>query len=120
MLHGNRGYFHADKQPLFSTTFRIIQEYRLGDDLYHNFLMALESALADSAVVQSNCGKVSDKLLLKSRELFKEVEYYYNTRWWTHFCVWERESVSVCVFDWNIFKKMNFYKILLFECDDGI
>lgn len=80
ILHGNRGYFHADKQPLFSTTFRIVQEYRLGDDLYNNFLMALESALADSTVVQSNCGKVSDKLLIRSRELFKEVEYYYNTR----------------------------------------
>ncbi|KAG4080157.1 hypothetical protein HA402_008228 [Bradysia odoriphaga] len=80
ILHGNRGYFHADKQPIFSTTFRIIQEYRLGDDLYNNFLMTLESALADSTVVQSNCGKVSDKLLIKARELFKEVEYYYNTR----------------------------------------
>lgn len=80
ILHGNRGYFHAEKQPLFSTTFRIVQEYRLGDDLYHNFLMTLESALADTTVVQSNCGKVSDNLLIKSRELFKEVEYYYNTR----------------------------------------
>lgn len=80
ILHGNRGYFHADKQPLFSTTFRVIQEYRLGDDLYRNFLINLESALADNIVVQSNCGKVSDKLLIKSKELFKEVEYYYNTR----------------------------------------
>lgn len=78
ILHGNRGYFHADKQPAFATAYRIVEEYTLGTDLYRNFLMQFESALADDNVRKSNCGKAADKFLIQSKELFKETEYYYN------------------------------------------
>lgn len=78
ILHGNRGYFHADKQPAFKTAYRIVEEYTLGTDLYRNFLMQFESALSDDIVHKSNCGKAADKFLIQSKELFKETEYYYN------------------------------------------
>lgn len=80
ILHGNRGYLHADKQPVFSSSYRIVEQYQLGTDLYRNFLQPLESAMEDDIVVNSNCGKVSDRLLQVARELFKETEYYYNAR----------------------------------------
>lgn len=79
IMHGNRGYFHADKQPVFSSTYRIIEQYQLGTDLFRNFLMPLESALADDFVVESNCGKAADKLLFVPKQIFKETDYYYNS-----------------------------------------
>lgn len=80
ILHGNRGYFHADKQPAFSSTYRVIEEYQLGTDLYKNVLMPLESALDDDSVVNSNCGKAKDKFLEIPKKIFKEIDYYYSSR----------------------------------------
>ena len=80
ILHGNRGYFHANKQPVFSTIYRIIEEYQLGTNLYHNFLQPLDSSLADDSVKKSNCGKVTDTILKVAKQTFKEQEYYYNSR----------------------------------------
>lgn len=79
ILHGNRGYFHGDKQPAFSTTYRIIEEYQLGTDLYRHFLQSLDIGLADESVTKSNCGKIVDKILKQPKELFLESDYYYNS-----------------------------------------
>lgn len=79
ILHGNRGYFHADKQPVFSIIYRLIEEYQLGMDVYRHLLMPLESALADETVQKTNCGKVSDLFLVRMKEVFKETaDYYYS------------------------------------------
>lgn len=78
ILHGNRGYFHATKQPLFSATYHVIEQYRLGTDLYRNLLQPLESALADDTVMNTNCGKAVDRLLMVPKQVIKETDYYYN------------------------------------------
>ncbi|XP_055377804.1 glucoside xylosyltransferase 1 [Condylostylus longicornis] len=77
IMHGNRGYFHSDKQPLFSAVYRAIESYELGKDPYKNFLMNLESDLEDEVVVNSNCGKVEQQVLLKAKKIFVAKDYYY-------------------------------------------
>lgn len=58
VLHGNRGYFHSNKQPLFPTIYETVENYQLGTDLLSNFLLPLNSALQRPDVITSNCGKV--------------------------------------------------------------
>lgn len=80
ILHGNRGYFHSEKQPVFSTIYSIIEEYQLGTDVYRNLVVPLESALSTDFIKNTNCGKISDKFLTKFKESFKEnTEYYENS-----------------------------------------
>lgn len=78
ILHGNRGYFHSDKQPAYSAVYRIIDEYELATDVHHNIVEPLESALVEQIVQLSNCGKVVDRFLMKFKENFKKSkdEYY--------------------------------------------
>lgn len=78
ILHGNRGYFHGDKQPVLKLIYQLIEEYQLDTDVYRNLLMPLDSALADEFVRKTNCGKVSDMFLVKFKEFFRESDYYYN------------------------------------------
>lgn len=75
IIHGNRGYFHSDKQPIFKYLFRSIEEYQLTEDPYRHFLIPLEVAVREIPVVNSNCGQVVDKFLYKSRQTFKESFY---------------------------------------------
>lgn len=75
-MHGNRGYFHSELQPVFSATYRTVEQYQLGTDLYLNMLLSLELALTDSAVTQSNCGHNVDQFLLVARNVFKRNDYY--------------------------------------------
>lgn len=79
ILHGNRGYFHADKQPVFSIIYRLIEEYQLDSSVYQNLLVPLESALSEQNVRQTNCGKISDLFLIKFRETFRDsIDYDYS------------------------------------------
>lgn len=75
IIHGNRGYFHSEKQPIFKYLYRGVEEYQLTEDPYRHFLIPLEVALRELPVVNSNCGKVIDKFLYKSRQIFKENFY---------------------------------------------
>lgn len=70
ILHGNRGYFHSNKQPLFRTTFEAIQSYQIGNNPYNYFLLPLRIALQDPIIAGSNCGKVSNEVLLTANKLF--------------------------------------------------
>lgn len=79
IIHGNRGYFHSDKQPIFKYLYNAISEYQLNDEPYRHFLLPLEISLKDIAVVSSNCGKVTDKFLYKAKQIFKENLYDYNS-----------------------------------------
>lgn len=76
VIHGNRGYFHSELQPAFSATYRTIEQYQLGTDLYLNMLLSLELALTDSVVADSNCGRNIDQFLYVVRSVIKKSEYY--------------------------------------------
>lgn len=79
VIHGNRGYFHSEKEPVFSTIYRAIEEYQVGTDVYRNLLMSLESTLASDEIQQSNCGKISNKFLTKFKDVYKETMVYYDS-----------------------------------------
>lgn len=77
IMHGNRGYFHSNKQPLFRAAFEAIESYQLGNNPYSDFLMPLHDALQDPIVTESNCGKVSKEVLLLANKIFNN-EYNYD------------------------------------------
>lgn len=78
ILHGNRGYFHSDKQPIFSTIYRLIEEYQFGSDLATNFLMPLETALNSDYIRHTNCGKLFERFLKQPIKLFNEHLPFYS------------------------------------------
>lgn len=71
ILHGNHGTFHTAKHPLFYMAYRVIDEYMLGSNSRQNLLRPLERALADATVQSTNCGRISDTLLVEARRLLK-------------------------------------------------
>lgn len=76
ILHGNRGYFHSEKQPIFSTIYRYIEEYQFGTDIYTHLISPIESALTSDYVRNTSCGKVADKFLKKFKSSFNEHFFY--------------------------------------------
>lgn len=70
LIHGNRGYFHSNKQPLFKEIYSAIESYQLGTNAYTNFLLPLRSALTKRTVNKSTCGKVARDSLLVANLLF--------------------------------------------------
>jgi len=70
LIHGNRGYFHSNKQPLFKAIYSAIESYQLGTNTYTNFLLPLRSALTERTVNTSTCGKVARDSLLVANLLF--------------------------------------------------
>ncbi|XP_076236342.1 glucoside xylosyltransferase 1 shams [Calliopsis andreniformis] len=56
VLHGSRGTFHSQKQPLFKAVYKAIQEYQLNTDPYNYLLIPMRNYLASEH--RSNCGKV--------------------------------------------------------------
>lgn len=79
ILHGNRGYFHSEKQPIFSTIHRLVEEYQLGTDVYRNLVAPLESALSSEDIQHTTCGKITDKFLKIFKQTFKENIFYYDS-----------------------------------------
>lgn len=79
IVHGNRAYFHSEREPVFSTIYRIFEEYQFGTDIYQNLLISLELALTSDSVQQSNCGKISSKLLIRFKDVFKDTSTYYES-----------------------------------------
>ncbi|XP_068155871.1 glucoside xylosyltransferase 2 [Drosophila tropicalis] len=73
LIHGNRGYFHFDKQPLFKIVYEIIESYPLGSNPYTNFLLPLRRALNQQSVNDSSCGKISSDVLKISSTLFDDL-----------------------------------------------
>lgn len=70
LIHGNRGYFHSNKQPLFKAIYSAIESYQLGTNAYTNFLLPLRSALTERTVNESTCGKIARDSLLVANQLF--------------------------------------------------
>lgn len=77
ILHGNRGYFHVDKQPVFSAVYSAVEYYRLGTGMMRNFVKPLDEALADETVQKTNCGKAVDNVLAISKRLYADEDYSY-------------------------------------------
>ncbi|XP_051862953.1 glucoside xylosyltransferase 2 isoform X2 [Drosophila albomicans] len=71
LLHGNRGYFHLNKQPLFKIIYSAIESYQLGTNVYTNFLMPLRASLSAQAVNESTCGKIARDSLLVANFIFE-------------------------------------------------
>ncbi|XP_034663133.1 glucoside xylosyltransferase 2 isoform X1 [Drosophila subobscura] len=70
LIHGNRGYFHADRQPLFKIIYEAMESYQLGSNANTNFLMPLRGALYRKSVNESSCGKISTEVLKIATKLF--------------------------------------------------
>nr|CAH7721530.1 unnamed protein product [Callosobruchus chinensis] len=66
VIHGSRGFFHSEKQPVFQAVYRSFEEFQLGGDVYKDFYQQLESYL-DSAQ-NNNCGHVKDIFLKNIRK----------------------------------------------------
>lgn len=56
ILHGNRGVYHDDKQPVFRAVYDVIQKYPFGGDAVHGLLLPLEEKLKDGE--HTYCGRV--------------------------------------------------------------
>ncbi|XP_013103261.1 glucoside xylosyltransferase 1 isoform X2 [Stomoxys calcitrans] len=72
IIHGNRGYFHSNKQPLFRAVFEAIENYQIGNNPYIDFLIPLLNALEDPLVLKSNCGKLRKEATLTASKIFIE------------------------------------------------
>lgn len=76
IMHGNRGYFHSEKQPVFSAIYRVMEAYQIGKNPYTDFLLPAIAALADDEVKTSSCGKESEQILEKARQIL--INYYFS------------------------------------------
>ncbi|KAH8294778.1 hypothetical protein KR018_002836, partial [Drosophila ironensis] len=63
LIHGNRGYFHSDRQPLFRSIYEAMENYQLGANANAQFLRPLHAALAVQPINNSSCGKISNEVL---------------------------------------------------------
>ncbi|XP_002136434.3 glucoside xylosyltransferase 2 isoform X1 [Drosophila pseudoobscura] len=70
LMHGIRGYFHTDKQPLFKIIYESMERYQLGSNTNTNFLMPLRTGLNQKSVNESSCGKISTEVLKMATKLF--------------------------------------------------
>lgn len=69
VLHGNRGYFHSLKQPIFHTVYEAMANFDITSDPYQNFLAVVEKFVETNST--TNCGKVKDLFLTYSRKYIK-------------------------------------------------
>ncbi|VEN59657.1 unnamed protein product [Callosobruchus maculatus] len=66
VIHGSRGFFHSEKQPVFQAVYRSFEEFHLGGDVYKDFYQQLESYLESAQ--NNNCGHVKDIFLKNIRK----------------------------------------------------
>lgn len=57
VIHGNRGVYHNDKQPIFKAIYEAIRDYKFGDDMETELLNKMFTNMKDGA--NTSCGKVS-------------------------------------------------------------
>ncbi|XP_032296689.1 glucoside xylosyltransferase 2 isoform X2 [Drosophila virilis] len=70
LIHGNRGYFHSKKQPLFKIIYDSIESFQFSSSVYTDFLLPLRSALRAQSVNESSCGKIAGDILFVANILF--------------------------------------------------
>ncbi|KAA0724715.1 Glucoside xylosyltransferase 1 [Triplophysa tibetana] len=72
ILHGNRGVYHDDKQPVFRAIYDVIQKYPFGEDAVHGLLRPLEEKLRDAT--HTYCGRVWHIFTKRLEESVKELQ----------------------------------------------
>nr|XP_033815166.1 glucoside xylosyltransferase 1 isoform X2 [Geotrypetes seraphini] len=75
ILHGNRGVYHDDKQPVFRAIYEVLQNHSFGDDLVHSLLHPLEQKLQKTA--HTYCGRIHQVFI---KRLTKSIKNHYGTR----------------------------------------
>ncbi|XP_059608164.1 glucoside xylosyltransferase 2-like [Phlebotomus argentipes] len=74
IVHGNREIFHFDHPlsvPAFRELYLFIDKYQIGSDPYSHFLLPLIEGFKNTSIVNTTCGKITDKFLYKARQMFK-------------------------------------------------
>jgi UDP-xylose:glucoside alpha-1,3-xylosyltransferase len=69
ILHGNRGYFHSESQPIFKNIYQAIEEYRFLTSVEENIIDKIEMNIA-----KSNCDKVMEDFLHIPRQISKKLD----------------------------------------------
>ncbi|XP_057186419.1 glucoside xylosyltransferase 1 isoform X1 [Triplophysa rosa] len=72
ILHGNRGVYHDDKQPVFRAIYDVIQKYPFGEDAVHGLLRPLEEKLRDAG--HTYCGRVWHIFTKQLQESVRELQ----------------------------------------------
>ncbi|XP_045473386.1 glucoside xylosyltransferase 1 [Harmonia axyridis] len=70
VLHGSRGFFHSDKQPVFKAIYQAVEEFNLGTDSKQIFLQSVETYLEEKK--NTNCGHVRDIFLKNLKNYIEE------------------------------------------------
>ncbi|KAJ3642251.1 hypothetical protein Zmor_025053 [Zophobas morio] len=71
VIHGSRGFFHSEKQPVFQAIYRAFEEFQLGGDTFKDFYQPLETYLEQTQ--NTNCGHIKD-VFLKNVQRFVDVD----------------------------------------------
>ncbi|KAL3267981.1 hypothetical protein HHI36_007115 [Cryptolaemus montrouzieri] len=70
VLHGSRGFFHSDKQPVFKAIYQAVEEFKLGTDNNQYFLHTVSTYLENTK--NSNCGHVRNIFLKNLKKYIEE------------------------------------------------
>ncbi|KAJ8945037.1 hypothetical protein NQ318_019032 [Aromia moschata] len=72
VIHGSRGFFHSEKQPIFQAVYRSFEEFQLGGDIYRDFYQPLEVYL--EAAQNNNCGNIR-YIFLKNIKKYMDIDF---------------------------------------------
>lgn len=75
-MHGNRGYFHSNKQPLFKAVYETVESYKIASNPYLNFVIPLKSSLNESVVKETNCGLLTEETMLIANKIFGRYQMF--------------------------------------------
>ncbi|XP_017471989.1 PREDICTED: glucoside xylosyltransferase 2-like [Rhagoletis zephyria] len=70
LLHGNRGNFHSNKQPLFRAIYEAIETYKIGTNPYLDFVLPLNASLNENVVKETNCGLLTEETMRLAKHMF--------------------------------------------------
>lgn len=88
VIHGSRGFFHSEKQPVFKAIYNafdsvscgdiiiliqiMLLQFQIGGDIYRDFYQPLEAYL--DALETTNCGKIKE-VFLKNLGRFLDLDF---------------------------------------------
>ncbi|XP_066258133.1 glucoside xylosyltransferase 2 [Euwallacea similis] len=72
VIHGSRGFFHSEKQPVFKAIYNVFEAFQIGGDIYKDFYQPLEAYL--DVLENTNCGKIKD-IFVKNLRRFLDLDF---------------------------------------------
>ncbi|XP_039968479.1 glucoside xylosyltransferase 1 isoform X1 [Bactrocera tryoni] len=78
LMHGNRGYFHSNKQPLFKAVYETVESYKIDSNPYLNFVIPLKASL--NVVKETSCGLLTEETILIANKIFGRYQSLKYTR----------------------------------------